>query len=359
MKRTARGFLTLGVLIAGLLWPVAAQAAAPTNLVVSQSVPYHLSASWVLPAGTESHLLEASTSPVTSPDGGFASALVSADLLPAQTTYESPLIRPGTYYVHVASVAAGCAPTCANEFSDVKQLTIPPAPAPVLDSVGQSSRHLTASWSLDPPAENDFIEAATSPATYPEGDFLVENSVLFDFLDPGATSYNSTEQLPPGVYYVHVAAYDPQCPIGFCNDTFSGTLQVTIPADAQANAAPPPPAVQAQIDKATAFAALKVAAIQRADRLVVEAGMTENGRITVGGTINVPNASRVFKLRAVSVNAAAGKTRKIRVKLAKQTLKAVKRALKRHKKVRANLTVTAKDAAGNTKTAKRTVRLKL
>jgi hypothetical protein len=356
MKRTAREFLTLGVLAAGLLWPVAAQAAAPTNLVVSQNVPYHLSASWALPAGMESNLLEVSTSAITAPDGAFADALISADLSPPQTTYDSPLVQPGTYYVHVAAVAAGCTSTCVNEFSDVEQLTIPPAPAPVLNSVGQSSRHLTANWSLDPPAENEFIEAATSPATYPEGDFLVEDSVLFEFLDPGATSYTSTDQLPPGVYYVHVAAYDPRCV--FCNYTFSGTLQLTIPADAQPAAPPPPPAVQAQSDKVTAFAALKVAAIQRVDRLVVEAGMTENGRITVGGTINVPNAARVFKLEAVSVNVAAGKTLKIRVKVAKRALKAIKRALKRHKKVRANLTVTAKDAAGNTKTEKRTVRLK-
>jgi hypothetical protein len=250
-----------------------------------------------------------------------------------------------------------------NEFSDVKQLTIPAAPAPVLKSVGQSSRHLTASWSLDPPSENDYIEVSTSPATYPEGDFLVEDLVLSDFLDPGATSYISTDQFPPGVYYVHVAAYDPQCPIAAlpCDDTFSRTLQVTILTDGQGQSAPAPSTTQTQTkaDRVTDFATLKVAAIQRAARLVVQAAMVESGRITVGGTISVPNLSRVFKLRAVSVNVVAGKIAKIRVRLARRALKAIKRALKRHKKVRANLTITAQDAAGNTRTSKRTVRLKL
>jgi hypothetical protein len=115
---------------------------------------------------------------------------------------------------------------------------------------------------------------------------------------------------------------------------------------------PPPP------DKITAFSLLKVASSQKVAKLVVRVGMGEPGTITLGGTVNVPNASKVYKLKSVSATAVPGATVTIRAKLAKKGLKAVKRALRRRRTVKAKLTITAKDVAGNTKTAKRTVRLK-
>jgi hydroxymethylglutaryl-CoA reductase len=118
----------------------------------------------------------------------------------------------------------------------------------------------------------------------------------------------------------------------------------------------PPPAATA--DKVTSFKALKCASPQKARNLVVQASMPENGTITVGGTVSVPNASKVFKIKAVSVKAVAGKTVSLKVKLAKKALKAIKKALKRHKKVKAKLSIIAKDTAGNTKTEKRSVKLK-
>jgi hypothetical protein len=48
----------------------------------------------------------------------------------------------------------------------------------------------------------------------------------------------------------------------------------------------------------------------------------------------------------------------LKVKLAKKALKAVKKALKRHKKPKASLTITAKDATGNKRSEKRVVKLK-
>ena len=86
--------------------------------------------------------------------------------------------------------------------------------------------------------------------------------------------------------------------------------------------------------------------------------MPENGTITVGGTVSVPNASKVFKLKRVTVNAVAGKTVKIKVKLPGKALKATRKALKRRRKVKASLTVTAKDGAGNSRSEKRSVKLK-
>jgi hypothetical protein len=111
-------------------------------------------------------------------------------------------------------------------------------------------------------------------------------------------------------------------------------------------------------DKVTSFSSLKVASSQKAANLFVTASMPESGTIAVGGTVSVPNASKVFKLKTVSVKTLPGATMKIRVKLSSKALKAAKKALGRHRKVRANLSITARDAAGNTKTEKRSVKLK-
>jgi hypothetical protein len=86
--------------------------------------------------------------------------------------------------------------------------------------------------------------------------------------------------------------------------------------------------------------------------------MPENGTVSVRGTVNVPNASKVYKLKAVSVSATAGKTITVKLKLPKKALKAAKRALKKHRKVKAHLTLTAKDVSANIKVEKRVVKLR-
>jgi hypothetical protein len=89
---------------------------------------------------------------------------------------------------------------------------------------------------------------------------------------------------------------------------------------------------------------------------LARASMPENGTITVGGTVNVPGASKVFKLEAVTVKALAGKAVSIKVKFQRRVLKAVRRGLKGKRTVKAKLTIMARDGAGNRKLEKRTVR---
>ncbi len=119
---------------------------------------------------------------------------------------------------------------------------------------------------------------------------------------------------------------------------------------------PPPPAVKA--DKVTAFASLKAPKSQDIDKLFVRAAMIEPGTLSASATVNVPNASRVFKFKRVSKKATAGKSVKLRLKISKKGLRAAKRALRAHKRLRAKIRVTAKDNAGNSRTAKRTVKLR-
>ena len=85
--------------------------------------------------------------------------------------------------------------------------------------------------------------------------------------------------------------------------------------------------------------------------------MNEAGTLTATGTVSVPGASKAYALRRVSRAVTAGQIVKLRLKLRKQALKAVKRALLRGRKPRAKITLTAKDATGKETRRKQTVRL--
>ena len=85
---------------------------------------------------------------------------------------------------------------------------------------------------------------------------------------------------------------------------------------------------------------------------------TEQCTANAKGTVAVPGAAKVFKLRPATKKIAAGGKAKLKLKFAKKTLKAVKRALAKRKKLKAKLTVTANDVGGNSTTKKQTVRLK-
>jgi hypothetical protein len=323
---------------------------------------------WELPDGVQSLFMEASTSPVVNGDGYLGGRTnVSFDVLdPGQTTFtDDHDYPPGTYYAHVAGhderCIAGACPLV--EFSDVVEFHVPGRAGPTLATVVQNGDRLTASWALPAGYESDLIEVSRSPDTYLdgelEGEFIYENLAFWDVPDPEATSYESPNPIAPGTYYVHVAALDTAKCAGpeslECVDEFSEVLPVTMQAPPPPLPPPPPPP---PADKVTSFSALKCASTQKAGNLLVQAGMAENGTITVSGALSVPNASKVFKLKSVSVTATAGKTVTVKVKLPKKALKAAKKALKRHKKVKASLTIAARDAAGNVKTEKRSVKLK-
>ena len=96
---------------------------------------------------------------------------------------------------------------------------------------------------------------------------------------------------------------------------------------------------------------------QDVDKLFVRASMNEAGTLTATGAVSVPGASKAYALKRVSRAVTAGQIVKLRLKLRKQALKAVKRALLRGRKLRAKITLTAKDATGKETRRKQTVRL--
>ena len=117
--------------------------------------------------------------------------------------------------------------------------------------------------------------------------------------------------------------------------------------------APPPARVAA--DKTVGFAAIKLRSRQDVDKLYVRAAMSEVGTLLAGGTVK---HGKRYHLKRVSKRAVLGKLVKLRLRLSKKGLRAVKRGLARGKRVRAKVTIFARDAAGNVVAAKRTIRLK-
>lgn len=235
----------------------------------------------------------------------------------------------------------------------IAALLVPAAAAratpPTVLAVGQSGAHLNASWTLPPSMATDFIEVANRPDIEPNGYFPNANTLLYEpNLGDDQTSYVSALLFPGGVYYVHVAAFDTRkCKTGEepdCIDEFSAILTFTVPPG---------------VDNLTAFSVLDIPLKQRVGSLYVKAAMGEPGTISAGGTVAVAGAGKVFRFKPASVQADPGRTAKIRLRLPKKALKAVKKALKRHQKVKAKLMVTAKDKAKNVKRAKRTVALRL
>jgi hypothetical protein len=214
---------------------------------------------------------------------------------------------------------------------------------------------------------NDFIEIARSPDVYAtgpaKGAFRDENLVLFDdSLTDRQHNWSAIVDLPPGTYYVHVADLaPPTCPTldaPTCIDEFSNVLTFTI-------APPPPPPSPSRTtvttpparDTVTAFASLSVPKRQRVRQLTVRATMSEAGTIAASGIVDIPNAARLYRFKEVSATAAPGVIVKLRLKLPGKALKAARRALRHHRRVRATITIKAQDAAGNVAVQTRTVTL--
>ena len=108
-------------------------------------------------------------------------------------------------------------------------------------------------------------------------------------------------------------------------------------------------------DKLVGFAAIKVRSRQDVDKIYVRAAMMEAGTLGARGTVK---RGKRYHFKKVSKRAVLGKLVKLRLRLSKKGLRAAKRALRRGKRVRAKVTITARDAAGNLASAKRTIRLK-
>lgn len=125
------------------------------------------------------------------------------------------------------------------------------------------------------------------------------------------------------------------------------------------NTTPPTPSVQPPADKqppAVRLGGAKKQKLLKTKAILVTVLVDEAATVRAGGTLNVPGRARVYRLKSLTKKAAANKRVTFKLKLSKSQLKAVKRALRAKKKVVATVKVTARDAAGNARSATRKVR---
>ena len=100
------------------------------------------------------------------------------------------------------------------------------AAPPTLVSVGQSSRHLTATWTLPPGVTAEEVEYSHSSDTDADGEF--EDMLDMDTLGAAQTSWRSDEVMSPGTYWIHVSGSDLNCEA--CDvEEWSNAMKVVIP----------------------------------------------------------------------------------------------------------------------------------
>jgi plastocyanin len=137
----------------------------------------------------------------------------------------------------------------------------------------------------------------------------------------------------------------------------SGTVTVTAPGGA-----PPPPAPKPAptADSRAPIVKLAGPARQRIRKraVLVFAKVDEASTVTATGSVAVPGASKVLRLKKVTKKLAPNVKTKLALKLSRKAATTAARALKRRTQLTARVVVTAKDSAGNTRSAKRKIKLK-
>ncbi len=124
---------------------------------------------------------------------------------------------------------------------------------------------------------------------------------------------------------------------------------------------PPGGAMETPLDITAPAFVLGGSKAQKAGKTVsvVVSATTEDLYASASGVVSVPKASRVYRLKAIANRFVANGTKvTLKLKVPRAALKAIKRALRGRKKVKASIKLTARDGAGNLTTGKRTVKLK-
>jgi hypothetical protein len=360
MIRGAVRAIALAIVASAALVAAPSAGAAPVDLTSVTESNRLVSASWTLPAGASAWTLEISVD--TAFD--FDSVREYAQLGATETSFTSSQpLAGGTYYVRVVSTATPDAcvigdPSCVYEFSNIRIVTIA-SQAATLQGVAYIGGLLEAGWMLPAGAESWFAEISARPD---RDQFGFRSPIAASPIDVGRaqTSFAAAVVLAPGTYYVHIvstpthdlcAVDDPACVFEYSN-----IVPVPVPAAGRPASLPSSPSLPAS-DKVLALGAVTASASQDVDKLGITLNPGEAVKVNLSGSVNVSGASKVHRFKTVNRTLAAGKAR-LRLRLASKAKKAVKRALRRKKNLKAKLTLVVTDAAGNSQTKKYSVRLK-
>jgi hypothetical protein len=143
------------------------------------------------------------------------------------------------------------------------------------------------------------------------------------------------------------------------SDGFGDETQDSCPgtAGSASGCVPPTPAPATDTTAPTAKLNARRDSI-RDGRVAIWVTASEAARVTARGTLGIASQASTHRLRTATGNAVAGKRERLMLLLSKKTRRAARRALRRGKRLRVRVVVTLRDAAGNTGSAKRWVRLK-
>jgi hypothetical protein len=256
---------------------------------------------------------------------------------------------------------------------------------PILKSVTvqPNQNHPTSVWALPANVSSQFVQVSRSPEVDENGYF--PTVVSFNTLSATQTIFTDEFEFQPGTYYLHVAGHDKRCFKADCpRIEFSEIMSFDVTAAAAAAAVSPATAPRTATsaalncsdagpgggpalpsttggpgrDKVKPLQSLSFKAVQDVDKLFVRARMSEAGTLTARATVGVAGASKVYRFKPASRSVKANVFTKLRLKLAKKGLRAVKGALRKRKRLKAKISVTARDKAGNKRVQKATVRLR-
>ena len=201
---------------------------------------------------------------------------------------------------------------------------------------------LKCTLTLDPSAIANFD--AASPAFSPDGSRLawaqtdgIHSAITSNLDDCG--SVTDRLLIGGGAY-----PFFGKGPVADAPPTHApGPAAATTPPAAPPAATPIAPAPRTF----TIVASTKTAKLTRAAalRLVVTPAESGTGRAT--GTIAVPNAARIVRFRPATLKLTAGRRTTVTLKLAARDARAVRKALKRRRRLTASVTLTATSTAGH------------
>jgi plastocyanin len=220
---------------------------------------------------------------------------------------------------------------------------------------------LGANYPVSATASNTF---SPDPVTITQGDTVTWtnvggglHNVHFDddsFIEPNAPSTTawtvSRAFAQPGNYPYYCEIHGGKGGLGM-----SGTVTVNAAPPGGGGGGTPGPG---PAPDAAPISSLIAPSKQRVHKLFVRASMNEAGTLAATGTVSVPaGAAKVYRFKRASKAVSANQSVKLRLKLSKGGLKRVKRALRKKKSLRANITLTATDTTGKQTIRKLKVRL--
>ncbi len=151
------------------------------------------------------------------------------------------------------------------------------------------------------------------------------------------------------------------CEAHVTSDNMTGTVTVLsygAPPGPGPGPGPPQPVAADKVKPTLKLSGRRKQRALRRRAVLVAVEVNEASTVVAAGTVSVPGAGKVIRLKKASKRLAAGAKATLKLKLPKQASKALRRAFGRRTRLTARLTVTARDAAGNTRSAKRKIALR-